>query len=408
MVSALTQYLAGRGFIGVAAEATVGTPVAATSYVPLLDESLVREPGIVLEKLLRGSRDSAFVAVLGEQKIGGSIETPLYVDQGLPLLGAAIGSDVYQYAATAGGAQAIGGSGIAAGVGSFALAALPAGLSVGDWIELHQTGASDAGLTNLSEVHAVASVGGSGPYTIGIGGELTRNAYPSTGTAWRVPSTTAVFSHVLLPDQPNAGSYKTLTIEKNLGGLTSLQFAGAVVGKTAVQLSSKGAAKVRYDLSALAEAQIGGSTPSYGASVPLSLPNFAASLFGAADSSVASFELDIDQTAKEYWTFNGGTLPALVVPVERTVTGKFTNIVQSMAYYDNMVAGTSGAFTATLSQGSSSIVISLPKCLLTKLGVPLKIGDLLMYDAQFQATHSDVAGYSIEVQVMNGHWLPFV
>jgi hypothetical protein len=73
-----------------------------------------------------------------------------------------------------------------------------------------------------------------------------------------------------------------------------------------------------------------------------------------------------------------------------------------------MVAGTSGAFTATLSQGSSSIVISLPKCLLTKLGVPLKIGDLLMYDAQFQATYSDVAGYSIEVQVTNGHWLPFV
>lgn len=405
---ALSQYLAGRGFIGVATEAAPGTPVAATSYVQLLDESLVREPGIVLEKLLRGSRDSAFVPVLGEQKISGTIDTPLYVDQGLPLLGAAIGSDVFQYAATATGSQSIGGSGIGAGVGSFALAALPSSLSVGDWIELHQTGAAVTSLTNLSEVHAVASISGSGPFTIGIGSELTRNVYPSSGSAWRVPSSTSVFTHVLLPDQPNAGAYKTLTLEKNLGGLISLQFAGAVVGKAALQLNSKGAAKVRYDVAALAEAQIAGSTPTYGTSAPLSLPNFAASLFGTADTSVASFELDIDQTAKAFWTFNGGNLPSLVVPVERKVTGKFTNVVQSMGYYNDMTVGTAGAFTATLTQGGSSVVVSLPKCVLTKLGVPLKIGDLLMYDAQFQATFADTAGYSIEVQVTNGHWQPLV
>jgi hypothetical protein len=63
----LTQYLAQRGFVGAAAEVVKGTPVAATSYVQLLDESLAREPGIVLEKLLRQSRDSAFTPVLGEQ-----------------------------------------------------------------------------------------------------------------------------------------------------------------------------------------------------------------------------------------------------------------------------------------------------------------------------------------------------
>ncbi|HEY8744819.1 MAG TPA: phage tail tube protein [Chloroflexota bacterium] len=405
---ALTEYLASRGFLGLAAEATPGTPVAATNYVPLLDESLAREPGIVLEKLLRDSRDTAFVPVLGEQRITGAIDTPLYVDQGLPLLAAAVGSDVYQYAATATGAQSIGGGGVAGGVGSFALAALPASLSVGDWIELHQTGSSTPSLSNLSEVHAVVSISGSGPFTIGIGSELTRYSYPSTGSAWRVPSSTAVFTHVLLPDQPSAGAYKTLTLEKNLGGLASLQFAGAVVGKTALQLTSKGAAKVRYDVSALAESQIAGSVPTYGASAPLSLPNFAVSLFGAADNSVASFELDIDQTAKEFWTFNGGNLPALIVPVERTVTGKFTNIVQSMAYYNDMTAGTTGAFVAMLTQGSSSIVFTLPRCVLTKLGVPLKIGTLLLYDAQFQATYADSAGYSIEAQVTNGHWLPFV
>jgi hypothetical protein len=405
---ALTQYLASRGFIGVAAETTPGTPVAATSYIQLLDESLAREPGIVLEKLLRGSRDSAFVPVLGEQKIGGKIDTPLYVDQGLALLAAALGSDAYQFSGAATGEATIGGAGVPAGVGSFALAALPSGLAVGDYVELHQTTGSLTGPANLAEVHKVAAITGSGPYTIGIGSELTRNGYPAAGSAWRVPSGTGIFTHVLMGDQPNAGSYRTLTVEKNLGGLTSLQFAGAVVSKAALTLTSKAAAKVSYDLMALGEAQFAGSTPSFGTSPPLSLPNFAASLFGSSDTSVASFDLAIDQMAKEYWTFNGGNLPALIVPVERQVTGKFTNIVQGMAYYNAMAAGTTGAIVATLTQGNSSIVFTMPKGVLTKIGVPLKVGDVLIFDAAFQATYDDVTGHSIQVQVTNGLWLPFV
>ena len=56
-MAAPLAYITSRGFIGIASEATAGTPLAATSWVQLLSESLERTPGIVLEKLLRASRD---------------------------------------------------------------------------------------------------------------------------------------------------------------------------------------------------------------------------------------------------------------------------------------------------------------------------------------------------------------
>jgi len=91
---ALNQYF-GKGFIGVAPEAVIGTPVPASSYLQLLDESIEHTPGVVFEDLLRNSRDTSYVPVIAEQAIKGKVDVPLYVDQGLPLLAAGVGSDTY-------------------------------------------------------------------------------------------------------------------------------------------------------------------------------------------------------------------------------------------------------------------------------------------------------------------------
>jgi len=70
---ALNQYF-GKGFIGVAPEAVIGTPVPASSYLQLLDESIEHTPGIVFEKLLRNSRDTSYVPVITEQAIKALVE----------------------------------------------------------------------------------------------------------------------------------------------------------------------------------------------------------------------------------------------------------------------------------------------------------------------------------------------
>ena len=407
----VTSYLTNQGFLGTAAEATIGTPVAAQSYVQLLDESIEHEPGIVLEKLLRGSRDAAFVPVLGESKIAGKFDTPLYVDQGMHLLTAVIGGDIYQTGGASTGNVALSANAAAGATGiSIAAQTSPTAIGAGDYVELRQNGAGAAGAGNLSEIHKVASVSGTGPYTVTFAaGETLRYAYTASSAAvFRIAGSTTAFTHGLLPDIPSPSAYKTLTLEKCLGGLTSLQYAGTLISKMALALSSKNAAKATWDVMALSEAQITPSTPVFGTSAPLALADFAVSLFGSPDPSIATFDLDIDNTGKEYWTFNGQNLPSIVAPVERKITGKFTSIVQSMSYYNDMTAGTSGVGVLTLTQGAASISITLPRLTLTKLSMPLKIGELLMYDAEFQAAYSDTYGLSLSAQVVNGKYLPFI
>ena len=68
-----TSFIANRGFIGMASEATIGTPVAATKYVQLIDETMAAEPGLIAQKLIRGSRQVAFQPVIGEQQVMGKI-----------------------------------------------------------------------------------------------------------------------------------------------------------------------------------------------------------------------------------------------------------------------------------------------------------------------------------------------
>ncbi len=410
-MTVLNAYPNLAGFIGVGVEATKGTGVAATEYLPLLDESLAVDPGILLVETFGGARDPIHTSVVGEQKVTGKVDVPLYVDQGMALLGAAIGDDVYQFSSAAGTGQVIGGTGVAAGATVVVIATQTSPvIAANDFIELHQLGVGVAvGVTNLSEVHKVQSVSGAGPYTVTlVSGETVANAYASTGSAYRIPSTTTAFSHVLQPDQPTAATYRTLTIEKNRGGLDSRQYAGVTVKKASLKMATKDFAKMSYDLTALTDINLAPTTPTFGTSAPLALANFAISLFGTSDTSVVSFDFDVDNGVKEYHTFASQNLPSLAVPLKRLLKGKWVNIAQSATYYANALAGTTGAVTLTLTQGANSITIALPKFVITKVGQPLKIGELFMFDADFAAYQDDSSGYDVRVTVVNSKWLPFV
>jgi hypothetical protein len=330
----------------------------------------------------------------------------------MALFTAALGADYAQAASAAGPGAALGAAGVAnAGASSVTITSqTSAPIAVGDFVQLSQINSATPAPANLMEVHKVGAVSGGGPFTLALAaGETLANTYsPASAMVYRVPAATASFTHYLQGDIPNAGAYKTLTIEKNLGGLISLQYAGALVSKASLKLTSKEAAKITYDIQALAEAQIAGSTPAYGSSAPLGLANVSLALFDAADASVASFELDVDQGGQPFWTFAQSNLPSLVTPTARKVTGKWTNIVQNMSYYTAMANGTVGDATLTLAQGTSSIVVTLPKLVITKLTAPLKAGSLLLFDAEFQALYDDVSGRSIAAQVTNGQWLPFI
>lgn len=408
-MTALNTYQSVDGFIGLAVETTQGTPVAATTYLDLLSESLEYDPAPIIEKLLRGQRDVAYNAVAGEQKMTGKITTPLYPDHGLEILTAAIGSDVFQTGGATTGSVTITANAAKGATGFTMTGPTTPAVAVGDYVEIRQN-TGPASVTNLSEIHKVLT--NTSNVIVFATGETLANAYSSaTATVYRIASTVPTFTHQVQPDQPNANAYKTLTLEKCLGGLSSQQFAGCVIDKLSIKTDTKGTAQAEYDLGgALALASIAPSTPTYVASTPLALANYTATVFGSADTSLSAFSVEVAQGTKQYWTYNGQNLPGVVAPAERVVTGKWANILQNETYFNNAKSVTEGALTFAMSQTlnaiTQSVTISLPQIVIKKASQPLKIGELVMFDADFQAIYNMTSGYSVAATIVTTKWLP--
>lgn len=406
----LNNYINTRGFIGLASEITHGTPVTSQIYTPILSESLIKDPGIILDKLIRNTKDEAFAPAVGEQKIEGSIDTLFYLDNSLMPMAAAIGTDAYILSSAAGTFSATGNS-VAVGATTISLTAQTSpALAANSFFEIKQAMGAE-GATNLSEVHKVLSVSGTGPYVITLAGtEKFQYAYTATAQIANVPAGSAV-THNFLPDVPDANTFKTLTIEKNFAGLASQQFAGSIVSKASLKTTTKETCRATYAMFCAQEANITPSTPSFLNTTPISLTNYSISLFGSPDTSVTAFDLEIDNSGKGYWTYNNNNLPAIVIPTARKVTGKFSNVAQSMTYYNQLATGSVGVNTFTITQGTSIFVFNMPQAVITKFGAPLKVGDVLMFDVDFQCTVTPTTGNSISGSFQSttaGYYLPLV
>lgn len=405
-------YLPLRGFIGYGVETVAGTSVPTSVWSPFISEGFEKDPGVILDKLVRASKDIAYNPALGEQKVDGKLEMLFYLDKTLGLFGGAVGTDTYQTAGAASGSVALS-TNAAAGASSVSLAAQTVTpIAAGDWIEL-RTGAGAASLTNLSEVHKVLSVTGAGPYTVTLQtGETLVNAYTSaSATVYRVVAAT-VITHYIYPDQPNAGTWKTLTIEKYAAGVggTSQIFPGTIISKAGIKMTTKETARASYDFfSGSVDTTATASTPSFFNTTPMSLTNYGVNLFSSADNSITSADLELDNSVKGIWTFNNQNLPATALPTERKITGKWTNLAQNLAYYNNMGAGTTGNLTITFTQGTSVLTLLLGTIVITKLSLPIKVGDGMMYDASWQAVYNNTNGNSMYATFASGSiYLPLL
>ena len=225
------------------------------------------------------------------------------------------------------------------------------------------------------------------PFAAAIGSDAVTGTNPAT--------------HTIKPDQPNAKSWKTLTVEYNRAGLDSRQFAGAYFNKMSLKFTSKEVATVMYDWLAMTDANVTPTTPSWGTSNPLALADYTVSVLGSPDISVMTTDINLDNGAKQYWTFNSSNYPQAIPPLKRVVTGQWTNIVQSATYYTDMLAATTGAFVFTATQGSNSVEVNLPKIIITKIAEPLKVGEVFIFTVDFQALWDSVTSLDIEAIVVN-------
>lgn len=402
----ITEALGSLSATGLAKEASFGVPLAATTFLPMTDNTMDEDPGWFSPTLMMGTRDKQIYNLQGEEKNAGSITGPLFPSNAMALLVASIGADN------------VSGAGIT-GTGSTSATTI------------------SAPVTAATSVCTVAAIG-----TIVIGSivQLDVNASGPTTTA-EVRKVTGVAGSVLTVDQPwtyghlssapikivaapfthtiqQANTLPSLTVEKNMGGLQSLQFAGCKVNKMGIKCPV-GNNPVEMTADMMAQSVTSMSTPTAIAitnELPFVFSEAALSIYGGPRADISNIGISIENGIKETYTFSGNHGPSFLTPVTLHVSGAIDAVWSSLtdATYGDWTKAhnqTLGALTFSLTHPASAgtISITMPQIALSKFGGTIKDEDVVMSALTYEASKPLSGGslYTIQATVANSVYLPY-
>jgi hypothetical protein len=222
-----------------------------------------------------------------------------------------------------------------------------------------------------------------------------------------VTGTTPDFTHTI----SQANQLKSLTIEKNVGGFQSLQFAGCRVNKFGIKApTGNEAMNISADVMGRSVAIMDTPTPvSVTDEMPFVFAEASLVVFGNARNDVQNVELDIENGVKETYTYSGSHGPSFLTPVTLHVSGKVDVVWSSFTNgtygdFSTMENGTLGAFALTLAHpgGHESVELSCPQVALSKYSNDLKMSDVVLSTMSFEASKDLSDGFSVQAVVING------
>lgn len=242
-------------------------------------------------------------------------------------------------------------------------------------------------------------------------GAIAGPLFPSNGVAVLAAaigadtvSGTAPYTHTVVP----GNTLSSLTVEKNIGGFQSLQFAGCKVGKLTLKAAAgNSAADVSYDVTGTTVTVLG--TPTAVSVInesPFVFAQASVSLFGGARAECSSMQIVVDNGLKATYTFGGSNAPTFITPVSLKVNGTADVVFDSLddatyGDYAKAVAGTTGAISLTLSQGASvSVALACPQVVISKYTNDLKVADVIMSALTFEATRP-ATGSTVSAVIKN-------
>jgi hypothetical protein len=391
---------------GLAKEVTFGTPVAPTTFLPMSDLTMEEDPGWFSPTLMQGVRDKQIYNLQGEAKYAGALSGPIFPSNAMALLVASIGADNVAGAGitgTTGTGSTTLAALITAGTNTFTLTSAT-GFSVGQVIQVDVNG---TGPTTTAECRKIATL-------VGVNGTVDSNWTYGHANAAAVKGVVAPYTHTI----QQANSLPSLTVEKNIGGYQSLQFAGtrvnkfdlkAPTGNTAVEMSA--------DLMAQSVAVL--DTPSVVAvtnELPFVFSEASLNFFGGARADVSNVGITLENGIKETYTYSGAHGPSFLTPVTFKVSGAVDMVWSSLddATYGDFTRAhnqTLGALTFTLAHPASAgtITISLPQIVVSKFSAPLKAEDVVMSQLTFEASRplTGASQYTMQATVANAVYLPY-
>jgi hypothetical protein len=401
----ITERYGSLSATGVSKETVFGTPVSATGFLPMTGNTMETDPGWFSPEVMEATRDLHVYNLYGQAHYTGAIDGPFFPDNAAVLLSAAVGMDAqpgFGVTGTTGSGSTTLAAGSAANATTLTLTANASFTNS----QIIQIDANNPATPTTSECRMIVS--GGGTTSIVVTPALT---YAHSNAAV-VKGVVAPYTHTFA----QTNTLSSLTVEKNLGGYQSLQFAGCRVGKLSVKApATNEAVSVTYDVTGRAAAILTSPTAvSIIADVPFVFAEATLTLFSNARNDVSDIQIDIDNGLKETYTYSGQHGPSFITPVTVHASGTLSVVFSSLndstyGDYSNMVSGTLGslAWTATHPTSNESITITLPQVVLTKTGQDVKLTDVIMSSLSYEATKSLSAGYTIQATLTNEQYVAY-
>lgn len=391
---------------GFAKEVTFGTPVAATAFLPMASNTMEEDPGWFSPALMQGVRDKQIYNLYGEAKFTGAVTGPIFPSNAMALLVASIGQDAapgYGVTGSSPGSATTLSAGITAGTNTFSLTSAT-GYAVGSII---QVDTNNTTTPTTTECRKIATL-------VGVNGTVDVNwAYNHANTA-AVSVVSAPFTHTI--NQSN--SLPSLTVEKNLGGYQSLQFAGCRVNKFDLK-APVGNTPVEITADLMGQSVAVMNTPtavSVANELPFVFTEATLTVFGQARNDVTNTTISIENGLKDTYTYSGQHGPSFITPVNLHTHGTIDLVFSSLndatyGDFNRMTNGTLGSYAFTLAHPSSggTITITQPQVALSKYASDLKVDNVIMSSLNYEASRPLTGGsqYTVQATVINSVYVAY-
>lgn len=473
----ITEKYGSLSATGFAKETTFGTPVAANTFLPMMSNTMEENPGWFSPHLMQGVRDLQVYNLYGEAKFQGTINGPIFPSNAMEVMSAAIGADsiagwgVYGTIATPTSTTLSAGS--AAGATSVTVTS-PTGFVTGQEIIVGTGGTQEARLISnvvgsvitvadaFYHAHAIGDAAVTGTTTtlsaLVTAPTSTITVTSATGittntiiqidvnsvsgvTTSEVRKVTNVVTTTVTLDSPltfnhasgaqvivvttpythtinEQNTLPSLTVEKNIGGFQSLQFAGCRVGKFDLK-APVGNTPVDVSVEMTGRSVLPLNTPT-AISITNELPFVFAEanleIFGTLRTEVSNTSVAINNGLKETYTYSNFHGPSFITPVTLHTNGAIDLVFDSLndatyGDFQRMANGTLGSLQFSLVHPASGGTISvfLPQIVLDKYANDIKMEDVVMSNLTYEATRplSGNTQFTIQATVSNSVYLPY-
>ena len=419
MPAAIVQVPGNLSAFGIAKEVTPGTPIAATAFEPFSTCNIIPESGLFYPPVMMGVRETDVFAMYGQEKLAGPIDGPLFPVNGIQLFIGAIGTDNAQ-SGTIGSIKT--GTVAAAAKGATSLTYTVVGGTAPVPGEYYQVGPAVAtlGLTAIpfgggpagTQVVKVLTYA-AGTLTTALPLQFKVDTVGNGAAGLTLQNVVAPFYHNVAP----ANTLQSFTVEKNMGGKQSEQYAGCQIDSFNLKLPTSNAeASFSAAVMGLAVAVLATPTvATYDTGIPFVFAEGALSFQGNVMTTATNVEIDIQNTVKDTYTVGTSHLPTYLTATTRKFSAKITAVFTSMndaawGYFSQAFPSLApsgvpvvGALSLTLTHpaGGGVIGISFPQVNIDKIGDDVKIGDVITQSLDLTPSYDIATGYAIQAYVAN-------